>query len=363
MKTPRALTLMALALMAGGCENGPTLPEVGTEFGLDTEVQAAAALDQGAAQALAMVEESLGQLPDGAMPDGRPDRARTDSIQRRDLTDRVRPNDRRPDDRRPDDRRPVRDRRAKLAVALGAEAVALAERLLEGIDPSPEQLRHLEHARQLQRRAEAALDEGRNAAAVELAEGGADRRAEGGSAAGRRERAGGTRHPRPRCRPAGASEAGGGRGSVRGEAPSPRPGRAAVREGLESDRRRLDAGRGGPLEVGRPLELLDRLTVAAVRPGAVRCLGRTGSRDRWAEDPGSFAPADPIFRDGTAHRRRGRACRAGRTIRCLLGAGPTLPGRAIRARGPHGGRARRGRGPGAAGAGAGLSPAGQLSRP
>ena len=170
MKTPRALTLMALALMAGGCENGPTLPEVGTEFGLDTEVQAAAALDQGAAQALAMVEESLGQLPDGAMPDGRPDRARTDSIQRRDLTDRVRPNDRRPDDRRPDDRRPVRDRRAKLAVALGAEAVALAERLLEGIDPSPEQLRHLEHARQLQRRAEAALDEGRNAAAVELAE-------------------------------------------------------------------------------------------------------------------------------------------------------------------------------------------------
>ena len=166
MKTPRALTLMALALIAGGCENGPTLPEVGTEFGPDAEVQAAAALDQGAAQALAMVEESLGQLPDGVLADGRPDRARTDSIQRRDPTDRVRPNDRRPDDRRPD-----RDRRAKLAVALGAEAVALAERLLEGTDPSPGQLRHLEHAQQLQRRAEAAFDEGRHTAAAELAHG------------------------------------------------------------------------------------------------------------------------------------------------------------------------------------------------
>jgi HEPN domain-containing protein len=157
MNTPRALTLtavVALALILAGCEaDGPTLPEMG-----DAEAQAAAALDQGAMQAQALVEESLGRMPEGLLPVGRADRERPDS---------VRPERERPDSVRG---RPDHSRRAELAIALALESIELADRMLEGTTPSEEQLRFLQHAQGLLRRAEHALEAGRPAAAVELAE-------------------------------------------------------------------------------------------------------------------------------------------------------------------------------------------------
>jgi HEPN domain-containing protein len=154
VKTKQAFAAIALGFLLVGCEDGPTVPELGAGPTVETgESGIAAALDQGAAQAQALVEESLAHMPDGDLPEGGARRPGPDAT-----------------DRRADDRRPRRDVRAELAVALGAESVAMAERLLEGTDPTAEQLRHLDHARSLLRRAEAALEEGREAAAIELAQ-------------------------------------------------------------------------------------------------------------------------------------------------------------------------------------------------
>ena len=128
MNTPRVLTqgmaILALALLMAACEDGPTLPDGGGEI----EAQAAAALQQGAVQAQTLVEESLARLPEGQLPAGRVQTESSDPLRQR------------PDGTRG---RPDHARRAELAVALGAESVALAERLLEGTDPTEEQLRHL----------------------------------------------------------------------------------------------------------------------------------------------------------------------------------------------------------------------------
>ena len=166
MNTPGVLTrttLVALAIIMAGCEgDGPTLPELGG----DAEAQAAAALDQGATQAEVVMEASVSDMPEGLLPAGRR-HGRPDSTSTR--PDSVR---QRPDSvgHRPDGRgRPDRSRRAELAVELGAEAIALAEELI-GADATADENRHLEHAKALQRRAEAALEAGREAAAVQLAQ-------------------------------------------------------------------------------------------------------------------------------------------------------------------------------------------------
>jgi len=146
--------VVALGLLLAGCEEGPTLPD--TSFGTESaiEAQAAAALDQSALTAEALVQESLAQIPEGDLPETRTELRRAGDSG---------------DVRRRDDKRPHRDVRAELAVSMAGESVAMAKRLLEGSDPSPEQLRHLDHAHELLRRAEAVLDEGREAAAIELA--------------------------------------------------------------------------------------------------------------------------------------------------------------------------------------------------
>lgn len=151
MRTTPKIALTALALLLGACEDIPTFPELAP----DAEAGIEAALDQAAAQAQAVVEDSLASLRDGELPEGRARR------------ERRRPDDRRPDDRRPEDR-PIREHRAELTVALGAEAVALATQWLEEHGAEEEQKRFLQHAEELLQKAEAALDEGRDAAAVEL---------------------------------------------------------------------------------------------------------------------------------------------------------------------------------------------------
>jgi HEPN domain-containing protein len=168
MNTLRVLTrgaVVALAVLMAGCEDGPTLPE-----GADTEAEAAAALDQEAIQAQALVEQSLGTMPEGPLPEGRraPIGTRTDSIRTRPDSIRQRPDSlARPDAERI---RPDHSRRARLAVALATESLELAERLLEGTDPNPEQLRYLQQAKGYLRRAEQALETGRPGAAIELSE-------------------------------------------------------------------------------------------------------------------------------------------------------------------------------------------------
>jgi hypothetical protein len=157
-----ATAVVALALILAGCEDGPTLPEIAGETS-GIEAQAAAALEQGAAEAQVVMESRLTDMPVGTLPAGRRG-ARPDSARQRPDSLRERPDGER---RRPDR---GHERRAELAIALATESLELSERLLEGSDPSEEQLRHLEHATALLRRAEEALEAGRAVAALELAE-------------------------------------------------------------------------------------------------------------------------------------------------------------------------------------------------
>ena len=150
MKTMRWITLSAAAVLMAACQDGPTLPEM--DLPAD-ESAAAALMDQSYALAHAAVDSSVTRLP-------------------RD-TARTRPRDpiRRPGDpTRPEPHRPERATRAELMVELGAEAVALAERLLAEHGADEQQKRFLEQARDFQRKAVAALGEGQEARAVELAQ-------------------------------------------------------------------------------------------------------------------------------------------------------------------------------------------------
>ena len=165
MNTRRVLTraaVVALAVVVTGCEDGPTLPDGG-----EAEAQAAAVLEQEATQAQALVEQSLGVMPEGPLPAGRP-YARPDSTSTRPDSVRQRPDSLvRPD---ADRIRADYSRRARLAIALATESVELAVRLLEGTDPIPEQLRYLNHAKGLVRRAHEAFEAGRPLVAVDLAQ-------------------------------------------------------------------------------------------------------------------------------------------------------------------------------------------------
>ena len=161
MKTTRGLTLTALALMMAACQDAPTFPALEIET---SQATVETAMDQAATLAQAVVEESLADVPSDSVIVRPTDRRRPDDHR----PDRRRPDDHRPDGRRPDDRRPDRGR-AELAVALSGEAVALASRLLQEQGADEEQKRLLQKAEELHRKAEAALEEGRDAAAVDLA--------------------------------------------------------------------------------------------------------------------------------------------------------------------------------------------------
>jgi hypothetical protein len=90
--------------------------------------------------------------------------------QRPDTTRPTRPDTIRPTrPTRPEPHRPNDRGRVELAVALGAEAVEMAARLLEP-RADEQQKRLLAEARELQRQAEAALKEGHEGRAMELAE-------------------------------------------------------------------------------------------------------------------------------------------------------------------------------------------------
>jgi hypothetical protein len=152
MKTARGITLMALALVTAGCQDAPTFPDLDPSA---SEAQQAAALDQAALQLQAAVDEQLARTP-------------TDSTRQRRDTTRVQRDSATTRPARPDAQRPADRGRVELAVALGGEAVELAARLLAtGADE--QQKRLLAEARELQRQAEAALKEGHDGRAVELA--------------------------------------------------------------------------------------------------------------------------------------------------------------------------------------------------
>jgi hypothetical protein len=158
MKTLRGITLMALALLAG-CQDAPTFPDLKPET---SEAEQAAALDQAAAQVAATVDAQLSSSAvDTTTARNRPQRPDTTRPSRPDTT-RTRPT--RPDHPQPDDRS-----RVQLAVALGGEAVELAARLLEP-RADEQQKRLLAEAQELQRQAEAALQEGQFGRAMQLAE-------------------------------------------------------------------------------------------------------------------------------------------------------------------------------------------------
>ena len=182
MKTTRALTLTALVLMTAACEDVPTFPALEIE---PSEATVETAMDLADVLSQAVVDAGLADVPsdslttsptDSIQPgDRRPDARRPNDRR----TDARRPDDRRPDARRPDDRRPDARRpdhrrpdhgRAELAVALSGQAVALATRLLHEQGADEEQKRLLMHAEEQHRKAKAALQEGREALAVELAQ-------------------------------------------------------------------------------------------------------------------------------------------------------------------------------------------------
>ena len=202
MKTTRALTLTALVLMTAACEDVPTFPALEIE---PSEATVETAMDLAYVLSQAVVDAGLADVPsdslttsptdsiqpgdrrpdarrpndrrpdarrpDDRRPDARrPDDRRPDARRPDDRRpDARRPDDRRPDARRPDDRRPDRGR-AELAVALSGQAVALATRLLHEQGADEEQKRLLMHAEEQHRKAKAALQEGREALAVELAQ-------------------------------------------------------------------------------------------------------------------------------------------------------------------------------------------------
>src|SRR5688500_11610439 len=89
MKTTRGITLTALAVLTGACQDAPTFPRLEKE---PSEAAVGAALEQGAEQAQSVLEEALARLPgDSVRP--KPDRPRPD----RDTTDTRRdPSDARP---------------------------------------------------------------------------------------------------------------------------------------------------------------------------------------------------------------------------------------------------------------------------
>ena len=155
MKTVRGITLTALALLVGACQDAPTFPDLKPET---SEAEQAAALDQAAAQVAGSFEDQLarGPVDTTATRRQRPDTTRPSR------PDTARPT--RPDQLRPDDRG-----RVELAVELGREAVELAARLLEP-RADEQQKRLLAEAKELQRQAEAALEEGHDRRAMELAE-------------------------------------------------------------------------------------------------------------------------------------------------------------------------------------------------
>ena len=152
MKTTRALTLTALVLMTAACEDVPTFPALEIE---PSEATVETAMDLADVLSQAVVDAGLADVPSDSLTT-----SPTDSIQ---------PDDRRPDARRPDHRRPDHGR-AELAVALSGQAVALATRLLHEQGADEEQKRLLMHAEEQHRKAKAALQEGREALAVELAQ-------------------------------------------------------------------------------------------------------------------------------------------------------------------------------------------------
>ena len=171
MKMTRGLTLTALVLMTAVCEDAPTFPALEIE---PSEAAVETAMDLADVLSQAVVDAGLADVPsdslttsptDSIQPnDRRPDARRPDDRR----TDARRPDDRRPDARRPNDRRPDRGR-AELAVALSGQAVALATRLLQEQGADEQQERLLMHAEEQHRKAKAALEEGREALAVELA--------------------------------------------------------------------------------------------------------------------------------------------------------------------------------------------------
>ena len=172
MKTTRGLTLTALVLMTAACEDVPTFPALEIE---PNEAAVETAIDLADALSQSVVEAGLADLPSDSLAPVPPDSI---GLDRRHPSDRRpdarrpddrRPNDRRPDARRPDDRRPDRGR-AELAVALSGQAVSLATRLLQEHGADEEQERFLMHAEEQHRKAKAALEEGREVLAVELAQ-------------------------------------------------------------------------------------------------------------------------------------------------------------------------------------------------
>ena len=125
-------------------------------------------MDLAYALSLSVVDAGLADVPSDSRTTSPTDSIPADSLRPYDRRpDARRPNDRRPDARRPDDRRPDRGR-AEVAVALSGQAVALATRLLHEHGADEEQKRLLTHAEEQHRKAKAALQEGREAAAVEL---------------------------------------------------------------------------------------------------------------------------------------------------------------------------------------------------
>jgi hypothetical protein len=160
MKTVRGITLTALALLVGACQDAPTFPDLKPET---SEAEQAVALDQAAAQVVTTLDEQLARGPvDSTVTSRRPQRPASTRPTRPDTARPSRPT--RPEPHRPHDRG-----RVELAVALGAEAVEIAARLLEP-RADEQQKRLLAEARELQRQAEAALKEGHESRAMELAQ-------------------------------------------------------------------------------------------------------------------------------------------------------------------------------------------------
>lgn len=145
MTKMRGITLAALVLGAAACQDVPTFPE---PAGAAASAQAAA-LDAATASVQAAIEGRLTAA------------ARDTSVARRRDTTIARPN-------RPEPPQPRRGR-VELAVQLGAEAVDLAERLLAG-GADEQQQRLLAEAKEFERKSVEALEEGRDEAAVQMAD-------------------------------------------------------------------------------------------------------------------------------------------------------------------------------------------------
>ena len=142
---------MALTLVVGACKDVPTFPGLETEASV---AQVEAAMDLATTQTQTVVNDRL-------------TRAGIDTTRTRRPSDTTRA---RPADPKRPVERPDAGDRARLAVALGGEAIELAERLLKEHGTDPERSRLLDDAKELERKAEAALKEGHDAAAVALAE-------------------------------------------------------------------------------------------------------------------------------------------------------------------------------------------------